>query len=55
MNNELLQHSFVYGAILTVVMTSTCFILLLINPEMWLGDYPPDIQARFGPMSAKAK
>jgi hypothetical protein len=28
---------------------------LLYNPEIWLNDYPPDIQEKFGPMSAKAK
>ena len=55
MNSELLQHSLFYGAILTVVISITFLILLWINPEMWLDDYPPDIQARFGEMSEKAK
>ncbi|MCB8944960.1 MAG: hypothetical protein H6658_14515 [Ardenticatenaceae bacterium] len=55
MSNELLQHSLFYGAILSVAMSVTFLILLWINPEMWLDDYPPDIQARFGEMSEKAK
>lgn len=55
MGNELLRHSFFYGAILTAVMSITFLTLLFINPEMWLDDYPPDIRAKFGPMSAKAK
>ena len=55
MSSELLHHSLFYGAILTVMMTTTFLTLLFINPEMWLDDYPPDIRARFGPMSAKAK
>ena len=25
------------------------------NAEMWLNDYPPDIQEKFGPMSEKAR
>lgn len=55
MSRELLYHSFYYGAILILVMSSTFLTLLFINPEMWLDDYPPDIRAKFGPMSAKAK
>ena len=55
MSSELLQHSLFYGMILTVVMVITFLTLLWINPEMWLDDYPPDIQARFGEMSEKAK
>ncbi|MCA9966596.1 MAG: hypothetical protein KC423_20245 [Anaerolineales bacterium] len=55
MSSELLRHSFFYGAILTLVMSSTFLTLLFINPEMWLDDYPPDIRAQFGPMSTKAK
>ena len=27
----------------------------MINKEMWLQDYPPDVQAKWGPMSGKAK
>ena len=29
-------------------------VSLFINPEIWLHDYPPDIQARYGPASDKA-
>jgi hypothetical protein len=33
------------------------FILgsMLLNRELWLNDYPPDIKAKVGPMSAKAR
>jgi hypothetical protein len=55
MNSELVQHSLVYGVILTVVMSITCFTLMVLNPEVWVGDYPPDIKEKFGPMSAQAQ
>ena len=28
---------------------------LLINKEMWLQDYPPDVNVEWGPMSPKAR
>ena len=55
MNSELVQHSLFYGAILTVVMIITFLTLTYLNPEAWVGDYPPDIKEKFGPMSAKAQ
>ena len=30
-------------------------VLVRINPEIMLGDYPPDIQAKYGPMSERSK
>ena len=50
-----LQHGLLFGVILSVVMAVLIIGSLRINNEMWLGDYPPDIQAKWGPMSAKAK
>ena len=55
MNSELLQHSLFYGAILSLVMSITFLTLMVLNPEVWVGDYPPDIKEKFGPMSAKAQ
>ena len=55
MSSELLQHSLLYGAILSLVMSITFLALLFTNPEMWLNDYPPDIQEKFGAMSEKAQ
>ena len=56
MNNELLQHSLFYGAILSVMMSITFLTLgMVVNPEVWVDDYPPDIKEKFGPMSAKAQ
>ena len=57
MNNltPILQHGLFYGAIVTAMMTVFIFASLYYNPEMWLHDAPPEVQAKFGPMSAKAK
>jgi hypothetical protein len=30
-------------------------VSLMINKEMWLQDYPPDVKARWGPISEKAR
>lgn len=54
MSRELLQHSLVYGGILSAVMSVTFLMLMLVvNPEMWVDDYPPDIKEKFGPMSTQ--
>ncbi len=50
-----LQHGLLYGLILSAMMTVVVIGSLRLNNEMWLGDYPPDIQAKWGPMSPKAK
>jgi hypothetical protein len=46
----LLDGSAINGTVATLIIGS-----LAINAEMWLHDYPPDIQARFGPKSRKAQ
>jgi hypothetical protein len=51
----LLQHGVLYGVILSVLMVLTFVGAAYLNPEIWLPDYPPDIRARFGPMSERAK
>ena len=51
----LLQNGLFYGAILSVLMGVTFLGIAFINPEIWLPDYPPDIQERFGQMSQRAK
>jgi hypothetical protein len=53
--STLLSHSILYGLILTAGLSVMIFISLYINSEMWLQDYPPDVRAKFGPMSTQAK
>ena len=51
----LLQNGLVFGLVLSLVIGIGFSGLALVNPEIWLKDYPPDIQARFGPASQKAQ
>ncbi len=50
-----LQYGLLYGLILSAVMTVFIMGSLRFNNEMWLNDYPPDIKAKWGPMSPKAR
>jgi hypothetical protein len=43
------------GALMSAVVGSLVVGSLRYNAEMWLQDYPPDIKAKFGPMSERAK
>ena len=47
--------SLVIGALLGIVITIMIVISFMINKEMWLKNYPPDVKARWGPISGKAK
>jgi hypothetical protein len=51
----LLSHSLIYGLILSTFMTIAFVALAWINPDIWLKDYPPAVQAKLGPISAKAQ
>jgi len=42
------------GLILSAVLMILMSISLGIAPDMWVGDYPPDIKEQYGPMSARA-
>jgi hypothetical protein len=42
------------GVWLSLILTLIMIISGLIALDMWVGDYPPDIRARYGPMSARA-
>ena len=43
------------GTLLSLSLATLITITFLINPEIWVHDYPPDIQEKFGPKSEKAK
>jgi hypothetical protein len=51
----LLGHSLWFGLILSLVLGILIWGSIYINPEIWLNDYPPDIRAKYGPASEKAK
>lgn len=45
----LLQHSLVYGLLLSLGMSVLIVGALRYNPELMLRSYPPDIKAKYGP------
>ncbi len=52
---ELIQHSLVFGAILSGVMFAIISGTMAYNPELWVHDFPPDIRAKYGPVSERTK
>ena len=51
----IISHAVLYGVILSGVLFTLILGLVRINPEIMLKDYPPDIQAKYGPMSERSK
>ena len=52
---SIIRHATLYGVILSAVLFPLTLGLTWLNPEIMLNDYPPDIQAKHGPMSARSK
>jgi hypothetical protein len=50
-----IRESLAVGMILSTVLTVMIVISFMINKEMWLQDYPPDVKARWGPINKKAR
>jgi hypothetical protein len=51
----IVNHALAYGVILGGVLFTLVLGLTRINPEIMLKDYPPDVQAKYGPMSERSK
>jgi hypothetical protein len=51
----IVSHAFAYGVLLSGVLFTLILGLTKINPEIMLNDYPPDVQAKYGPMSERSK
>ena len=51
----ILKESLATGMLLGIVVTIMIVLSFMINKEMWLENYPPDVKARWGPISGKAK
>jgi len=49
----LLNNALLYGAALSLVLGAIMAVSLALAPDMWVGDYPPDIRAKYGPMSPR--
>lgn len=53
--SDLVVHALWSGVVLSLCLGMAFVALSFINPEMWLGDYPPDIREEWGPMSPAAR
>src|SRR5687768_15560754 len=51
----LIRESVWLGVAFSGVLTVLIIGSLLWNKEMWLKDYPPDVKAKWGPISEKAR
>ena len=51
----IVTHAVEFGLILSAVLFGLLVVVLRVNPEIMLNDYPPDIRAKWGPMSERTK
>lgn len=51
----LINAALVNGAVLSLALVIIMLISGFVALDMWVGDYPPDIREKFGPMSARAR
>lgn len=52
--NAIITGAFINGAWLSLVLTVIMLLSGTLALDMWVGDFPPDIRERYGPMSARA-
>lgn len=52
--STLFSHALLYGSGLTLAMLALMLTSGALALDMWVGDYPPDIQQKYGPMSPRA-
>ena len=50
----LVNSALVNGVWLSLALVVTMVLSARLAADMWVGDYPPDIRDKFGPMSARA-
>lgn len=51
----IISHALLYGIILSAVLFTLMLVVSRVNPEILLKAYPPDIQAKYGPMSERSR
>src|SRR3954469_13157326 len=51
----IVTHALEFGLVLSTVLFGLLLVVLRANPEIMLNDYPPDIRARWGPMSERTR
>ena len=52
---SVITNALVFGVILSAILFPVILVIVRINPEIMLRDYPPDVQAKYGPMSDRTK
>jgi hypothetical protein len=50
-----IRESLAVGMMLSTILTIMIVASFMINKEMWLQDYPPEVKAKWGPINEKAK
>lgn len=50
----LIQSALLNGLVLSLILTAIAVISGAVAADMWVGDYPPDIRQRYGPMSPRS-
>src|SRR5215471_8464465 len=51
----IITHAAKFGLLLSVILFALLLMVLRVNPEIMLNDYPPDIRAKWGPMTERTK
>jgi hypothetical protein len=49
------QTGILYGIVFSLLFSALLLVMVKINPEGMLNGFPPDIQARYGPVSEKTQ
>ncbi len=51
----LISNAIAYGVLPSLLLGSLMLASFALAPDMWVGDYPPDIREKYGQMSLKAR
>ena len=51
----IVTHALAFGVILSGALFALILVVLKVNPEIMLNDYPPDVRAKWGPMSRRTR
>jgi hypothetical protein len=51
----IITHALEFGLVLSGVLVGLLLLILRVNPEIMLNDYPPDIRGKWGSMTEKTK
>lgn len=51
----LITNALLWGSLLSLTLGIIMIASFLIAPDMWVGDYPPDIKEKYGAMSPRAR